>query len=75
MLNWDDIKDFLADTKKIQEKANLECKAAANSLPKDFWKSLVPFRIHKVDLFYLVLLKKRRRILYYRCKRRSQNCR
>ena len=43
MLNWDDIKDFLADTKKIQEKANLECKAAANSLPKDFWKSFSAF--------------------------------
>ena len=43
MLNWDDIKDFLADPKKIQEKANLECKAAANSLPKDFWKSFSAF--------------------------------
>ena len=43
MLNWNDIKDFLADTKKIQEKNHLECKAAANSLPKDFWKSFSAF--------------------------------
>ena len=43
MLNWDDIKDFLADPKKIQEKVDLECKAAANSLPKDFWKSFSAF--------------------------------
>lgn len=43
MLNWNDIKDFLADPKKIQEKNHLECKAAANSLPKDFWKSFSAF--------------------------------
>ena len=43
MLNWNDIKDFLDNPKKIQEKNHLECKAAANSLPKDFWKSFSAF--------------------------------
>ena len=44
MLNWNDIKQFLANPTLIQkEKAYLECKAAANSLPKDFWKSFSAF--------------------------------
>ena len=44
MLNWNDIKQFLANPMLIQkEKAYLECKAAANSLPKDFWKSFSAF--------------------------------
>lgn len=59
MLNWDDIKDFLADTKKIQEKANLDVKLQRIVYLKIFGSPLVPFRIHKVDLFYLVLLKKK----------------
>ena len=44
MLNWDDIKQFLANPELIEkEKSYLECKAAANSLPKDFWKSFSAF--------------------------------
>ena len=44
MLNWDDIKQFLANPTSIStEKAYLECKAAASSLPKDFWKTFSAF--------------------------------
>ncbi|MFA9499931.1 helix-turn-helix domain-containing protein [Mannheimia sp. E30BD] len=43
MLTWDNIKQFLSNPTLIKEKTYLECKAAANSLPKDFWKSFSAF--------------------------------